>query len=370
MRKGLYFVVDTLDFNNPGGIEKKIEDQIKLYESVGIKMSMLPLKKSLYKGKETYWNINNIPSNISDFDILYFRKCTVIDMFFLSFFKKIKSMAPHVKVAMELPSFPYDGEFAKGIHGKIALAIDRIYRKKIAGVIDLLAITGKGESEVWGIKAVYFNNGIDVSRIVKKKNPYHKFGEEIVISCVAQFSPWHGYERLLKGLNEYYIKGGRQKIKVLMVGEGEEVKKYQELSRTLLLTDCVEFIGKKTTTELDDIFDMTDIGCCSLGRYKTNNYLSGELKSREYMGRGILMITGCDIDILCNKDYPYYCPYPNDSSFIDIEKLLSFYSVVEKYGDNELQSIIQNMAIDIIDFSKNYAPVLNAITRMLMEEPV
>ena len=95
----------------------------------------------------------------------------------------------------------------------------------------------------------------------------------------------------------------------------------------------------------------------AFGRYKTGNILSTSLKSREYLAKGLPIITGCKTDILTDN-FKYYIEFPNDSSNISFETIVSFYDELYKNKNKrELIKEIREYAKSKCDISKMVKPV-------------
>ena len=357
MKKGVFLVYDSLNMEKPSGIEKKILSQIKLFDFNNISMEI----KRLDKESGTFWNYE---VSLSNYDFIYFRRSTIIDARFIGFFKKIKRDNPKVKIMMEIPTFPYEGEYRKNFKNRISLCIDRYFREKLVGIIDYIVIVGQyQDTQIWGVKAIQIVNGIDVATIPIINKVYD---EKITISCIAKFSPWHGYERLINGLAEYYKNAGNRCVQLIMVGDGIESEKYKDLVSQYDLGNQVLFTGLLTGSDLDEVYQKTDIGCCSLGRYKSGLDVIGDLKSREFMAKGIPMILGCDIDILQGKEYKYAIQFPNNGTNIDIEKVLTFYdNLTLEYSAEELRKNIRKTAYEYADIKKTFRPVIDTCIKCL-----
>ncbi len=57
--------------------------------------------------------------------------------------------------------------------------------------------------------------------------------------------PWHGYERLLEGLANYYHKGGISNIVIYMVGDGRELheKAAEYLDLNNAFSEVIDYIN-------------------------------------------------------------------------------------------------------------------------------
>jgi len=210
---------------------------------------------------------------------------------------------------------------------------------------------------VWGIRALNLVNGIDV-KAIKPRTPRKQDGT-IKICCVAKFSPWHGYERLIRGLSDYYIRNPDVNVDLIMVGTGVETNKYKQLTQELHLGEHISFRGQLIGERLESVYDECDIGCCSLGRYKSGIDMTSELKSREFMAKGLPMICGCKIDVLEDQDYPYAIYFPNDATNIDISKVVDIYkNMVDRMSLEEMIGEIREFAMQHIDIHASYQPIV------------
>ena len=170
--------------------------------------------------------------------------------------------------------------------------------------------------------AVRIVNGIDPDAISLRQPVVD---DVIDLCCVAMFNKWHGYERLLNGLIDYYEKGGQREFKVHMVGEGSELPEYQRIARHPLLNNRVVFYGRLSGTDLDSVYDVADMGVTSLACYLSGIQVGSFLKSREYLLKGMPMVTGCPIDIL-DKDATWlYLEFANDDLPLDMDRVVRFF---------------------------------------------
>ncbi len=356
MLKGYYLVYDTLNLETPDGVEKKIISQLKMFKDNGINMQFYTLSKK----NGTFWHN---PELLGDADFIYFRRGTIAGFSFVNFLRKVKKLNKHIVIFMEIPTFPYEKEYDNSFKSKIALTIDHIFRKQLKKYISRFVIVNHHNGDVWGVKVINLVNGVNVHEI-KPKIP-RIYDGTIRICCVAKFSPWHGYERIIRGLSDYYKSNPSEKIQLVMVGTGVETEKYKELTEELGLNAYIDFRGQLIGEKLDDIYDECDIGCCSLGRYKSNISMTSELKSREFMAKGMPMICGCRIDILENIDYPYVIFFSNDNTIINLDNVVSFYkSMILKESSDEIIQNIRNFAMKKFDISITYKPIVDEALRL------
>lgn len=357
--KGLFLLYTDINKEEPDGIERKILSQIGIFEKAGIDMHTAVLERNAL----TKWVYKE---EYSEVDFIYFRKSTIIDWRFIRFFERIRNSGKHPTIFMEIPTYPYEGEFGKGVKDRMSLKIDHFFRKRLVKCIDRIVVTGANVGDnLWGVKAINIVNGIDFSTVNQRNYVGH--GDVINISCIAKFSPWHGYERLILGLSDYYRdkEKTKQTVNLLMVGDGSERSVYERLVKENGLDDHVKFLGRLTGEKLNEIYDITDIGACSFGRYKSGINVIGDLKSREFMAKGIPMICGCDIDVLRDKKYKYALFFQNDSSVIDINEVVEWYNRLDNKSEHEvITETIRSISNEWIDYGVTFKPVINEGERL------
>ena len=141
---------------------------------------------------------------------------------------------------------------------------------------------------------------------------------------VAEVHPWHGFDRVLTGLGEYYQKGGAQQVVFHIVGGVSErmMQEFRAIMEQYHLADKVIFHGKLFGTELDEVFSQCQFAIGSLARHRSGISRIKTLKNREYAARGIPFIYSeedSDFD-----QQPYVLKAPADESPIDIAGIIRF----------------------------------------------
>ena len=124
---------------------------------------------------------------------------------------------------------------------------------------------------------------VESEKIVEKK----KATNEITLLAVAIMRRQHGYEWVIRGLKTYYNKAHREKVKLLIVGDGPEKKKYQRLVYKYHLEDVVKFYPTTVGEELNKLYDQADIALAAFGMYKLGVNRLSALKTREYLAKGL-----------------------------------------------------------------------------------
>ena len=80
---------------------------------------------------------------------------------------------------------------------------------------------------------------------------------------VANLNFWHGFDRVITGLAEYYKVEREQKAYFNIVGSGTITEELKDLCKQKGVEEYVRFLGPKQGSELDKILDDTDlcVGC-------------------------------------------------------------------------------------------------------------
>ncbi len=343
--KGYYLFFGSED--NHTGIIKKINGQIKVFNSISsIELIPVKLKKRTLaikiKSRLPFWgygyDYDSLYEKIKDPDYIYIRP-TYVDREYLIFLKNLKVKYPNLKIICELYTYPYDKDFYHSF-GTFPLYLKDVNnRRHLFKYIDRFA-TLTQDDEIFGIKTIKIENGIDLDSVsfISDRNIEEN---TIRIVSVANMQGYHGFERLINGINYYYKNGGKKNFKYNVVGDdsSKECIYYKDLVKKYSLEKNVIFYGQKTGKDLEDIIRKSDIGLCSLGLYKLGIFEASPLKSREYLAYGLPMITGCKIEALEKGNFPYYIDFPNDSSDIDLFKIEKFYDDIYLYNNKSCYDI-------------------------------
>lgn len=254
---------------------------------------------------------------------------------FISLLKLLKEHCK--KIILELPTYPYDEENKYGIGSKVRIAVDKVYRKKLRKYLDAI-VTFYGEhKEIMGVPSMVIPNGFDFSRmeLVKEKLP-----EGVThIVAVSAMREWHGYERMIEGMHNYYATpSAEQRNFVLhLVGEGREYGKYKALIDEYKLHDHVVLEGAMFGEKLDSLYEKCAIGVDSLARHRTGVDVLSSLKSREYGAKGIPFVNSCKVDII-DDDFRYMLRVPADESPVDMNAVAEFCDRCNLEGDRRFET--------------------------------
>ena len=367
----LFLIFHGFDPNN--GISKKIKYQTEAMESLGHHVHICYMnedetskrrfvdnkvianygkgaiakikKRTEFESIVTYSALNKI-------DFVYIRSNHNANLFTINMVKRFKQNG--IKVVMEIPTYPYDQEYGNWWF-KRQIFQDKIFRNLLAKHLDAI-VTFSDDDFIFGQRTIKISNGIDFNKI-KIKQKTNDTTKELNLIGVAEIHYWHGFDRLVEGLANYYSKPHDYIVKFHVVGyffSKEDERIFRSVISKNQMDEHVIIYGKKNGEELDDIFNNCDIGIGSLGRHRVGIQNIKTLKNREYAARGIPFIySETDNDF---EDKPYILKIPADETPVDINKILLFYknlsitpqdirdSILDLSWECQMKKVIQNLS--------------------------
>ena len=232
-----------------------------------------------------------------------------------------------IKCVTEIPTYPYDHEF-KGypLKYKIPLYIDMMFRRALSAKMEAI-VTFSNKESIFGKRTICISNGIDLDSI-----PLHnpKKQQDIHLIAVAEIHYWHGFDRLVAGLGEYYKSNPNgRKVYFHVVGweddRGTTSNGYltvEQMARKYGIEKYVINHGKLFGDKLDEVFNQCVFAIGSLGRHRSGITEIKTLKNREYAARGISFIyseNDSDFD-----DKLYIIKAPADESPINVREIINY----------------------------------------------
>lgn len=253
-------------------------------------------------------------------DLVYMRSNHNANPFTIRMLHRMKKAG--IRLVMEIPTYPYDQEYITPFM-KAELFVDRCFRKKLARQLDAI-VTFSDYKTIFGIQTIQISNGIDFSEIPVKKQLNH-ISREIHLIGVAEIHYWHGYDRLIRGLAQYYHIPQIYKVYFHIVGDFSGQRERDEILPLIAqqnIESYVIFHGKQHGEALNQLFEQCNFGIGSLGRHRSGIDKIKTLKNREYAARGIPFIySETDEDF---EKMPYVLKAPADESPIDIQNIINF----------------------------------------------
>lgn len=337
--KALFLVFHGFASHN--GISKKIFSQVDALRECGVdtRLCHLEIDSEGFQKRmvddavlENYGNgiaakfkkrmcYGSLAQYISDekFDFVYMRSDHNANPFLTRFLKRLKKGG--IPVVMEISTYPYDNEYSRSPwKRKLYLKQDQLFRRGMARELYRM-VTFADYDTIFGVPTIKISNGIDFKQIPLKSD--HTDSKVIRLTGVADIHFWHGFDRIISGLADYYAAPQDTKVVFDVVGSGvpAEIAHLKEMVKENKLTDKVFFQGPLWGDDLNEQFNRSDIGIASLARHRCGIDKIKTLKNREYAARGIPFIYSETDDDFDGK--PFVVKAPADESPIDIQSLLA-----------------------------------------------
>ena len=289
---------------------------------VNSKTELMSIEKSFYSTMASLYDNLSSMVDPEEYDYIYMR-FEHVSLSMTSFLGKVKKMNKRIKIIAELPTYMGKWEPGTSLIGKFVFIGKRVFSNIIPLHIDRMA-TFSNHDALFGIKTIKIENFVDVEsiplRMPKVSNETHLLG-------VAMMTPSHGFDRVINGLADYYKNKPQRKVYFHIVGKGSVVPVWKELVEYHKLNDYVIFEGVKTSEELNEYFDNSQIAVASLAAFRKKTPKHSELKIREYTARGIPFIYSALEPQFENQSF--CLKVPHDESYINIRNVLDFYDKLD-----------------------------------------
>lgn len=312
-----------IDYKNSPGVSKKLNNTVKALNNIG------------YTAEGCFFNISVsgglrmlLSALKADADIIFFRYSLVFAPLMFLVILGLRLRGKQVIIDIPTP--------------RVVLAREIFSEKKFSSYLKYLLLAISGPWVLWpsnkviqyasesnwfsfGLKtkSVRLGNGVLIENLPLSSNAWEE-GQSLEIVAVALLAYWHGYDRLLKALSllsDEYL----DKINLTIVGAGDALRELEILTSELGLKN-VKFTGMLSGEPLDCIYDKAHVGVSSLGLHRKGITEASDLKTREYVARGLVVLgSGTDSDF--SEDSQIRKLVPCDES-IDplVEQLKSFFS--------------------------------------------
>lgn len=353
-------------FSNTSGISKKIKYQIKGLQSLGHTVYTCTYSiredghrvrciddkviedygtNKLIAGLRQRTNFNSIYDYCikNKIDFVYSRSFHNANPWTIRLFKRIKKAG--IPAVMEIPTYPYDQEYVGfPFITRLGAWIDRLYREKLAQQMNAI-ITFSNDNIIFGQQTIKISNGIDFDSIPLRQSS-NKNKDYLRFVAVAEVHYWHGLDRFVAGIGEYYKNGGNVNIQFDIIGgigEGElngsvHAPGISTLIHQYNIQDHVNLLGPRYGDELDKIFNGSDFAVGSLGRHRSGITNIKTLKNREYAVRGIPFIyseNDSDFD-----NMPYIIKAQANEEPIDIQNIIDYLKTFNTSSEEIRNSIL------------------------------
>lgn len=253
------------------------------------------------------------------FDIIYVRH-PYSSPYFIKWLSNISKSNPESKIVLEVPTFPFHKEF-RGLQ-KLSLMIDGWFSRYLKKYIHLIVVMGQTDA-LWGISTLNLSNGIEINLSEEFKSQRKK--GIVRLLAIGNWHYWHGLDRLIKGLSQFYSKNPDVIITLDIVGNGKTLNSYIKQVVQMQLDEYVKFHGYVPNKNLIGFYKSADICVGTLGNHRLGLTENCPLKHREYCSHGLpFILSSFDPDFPNDLSFVQYHP-PNDEP-LDCELILEFYA--------------------------------------------
>lgn len=345
MKTLLYLAPANINLDKPDGVCKKIMQQTKVFSEhfdtsvvaygengkvvhvhdgcIAEEKIMTGRKHRRHQLYEYAWEVYRAIKP----DYVYIRY-GYSDGKFVKLLKKMKQSGS--RIIIEVPTYPYAQEAKVNLYRRLTYAVDCVYRGQLKKYVYKIA-TFSDDTQIFGISCVHIVNGVDIrATAVRKAKTYQD--ESIHLIAVSSMERWHGYDRIIEGMKQYEKmrkEYSLPKVIVDLVGKGAEYETYREHIRECGMGDVIIMHGFKSGEELEELYQQADIALASLAMHRIGVYVASTLKTREYLAKGLPIVTSCKIDIIPD-DFPYLLRVSEDDSVIDIKNIVDFYNEMQQ----------------------------------------
>ncbi|NDV65190.1 glycosyltransferase family 4 protein [Bacteroides sp. 224] len=358
--KALFLIFHGFEESN--GISKKIRYQISAFKECGVDIRncyydidkdnnrkwiidnqvLVNFGNSIWGKIKKRFCFNAILEYIieQEIDFVYIRSYHNANPFTINFISKIKKR--NIKVVMEIPTYPYDQEYIT-LRMKLDLWVDKLFRRRLARETDAI-VTFSNEPVIFGKQTIRISNGIDFSKIKIKQPNSTSHSTQINLIGVAEVHYWHGFDRVVQGLADYYKSPHNTPVYFHIVGDLTGEREKRDILVPIKENNLEKYVilhGRKFGKELDSLFNEADFGIGSLGRHRSNITYIKTLKNREYAARGIpFAYSEIDEDF---EQMPYILKEPADETPINIQEIVDFYHS-RKWNSTEIRASIKYLS--------------------------
>lgn len=248
-----------------------------------------------------------------------------------------KARQAGIRVYYEIPTYPFFAEQFKISRQKYrALAkitLNVIFWPMIYRYIDRLVVIRSNTKARHYSKMIEITNGVRVDDIHGKS--YQKHEPEVFrMVTVGTLYPYHGCDRVLKGMAACNERIGDTRIEFHVIGRSQTIDDLQQMAVKLGLKNVV-FHGIKNTEELNEMFEQFDVGLGCLALHRRNADIDTALKVVEYFCRGVPVVSSGKCPL---EDTRFAHIIQDGDDAVDISDIYRFYCSL---SEESLQSLAE-----------------------------
>ncbi len=250
------------------------------------------------------------------------------------------------------------GGFIRRMATIAEISMRKRFLRRVAGIIGVTEEIVSGlRKDAPDVPSAVIANGVAVDAI-----PLTGFlpfdGERLALVFMAsRFSPWHGLERVLEGLDRYR---GPVRIELSVIGSVSNALR-RRACRSEREGIRIRCTGPLCGAELDETLGRATLAFASLALYKNGLRQACPLKAREYTARGIPFVFGYE-----DPDIPDDCPFvlrvENNDTPLDMREVIRFAKKVS--GTSEVSRSMREHALLHMDWSSRMRAMYDFVNRV------
>ncbi|MDO5332139.1 MAG: hypothetical protein Q4E99_05610, partial [Bacillota bacterium] len=320
MKKQIFYLTFIQANTQKGsGVFKKIEAQIKAFNRAGIDVFLGKYNNDMSHyhiikgdtevcslkivGLSSFKRDKAIIAKVQEFLLansisIVYTRWEQYSLRSANFYHSLKNKG--IDVLLEVPTYPTTERLISLKSDFVAKRYSIFIKRSLAAIYGSMGIpffkygvshiiNNNGYDNIWNIPVLKITNAVGVESIpiaAQIQTP-----NEIRLISVANIADWHGYDRILTGLKEYYSETQEIAVKYTVVGLGDGLAKLKSIVESSGLENYVSFAGFKTGNELTQLFDKSNVGVSILGIHRAGMKYIDTLKGREYCARALPFIT-------------------------------------------------------------------------------
>lgn len=181
----------------------------------------------------------------------------------------------------------------------------------------------------------------------------------INLLSVSSFQPWHGLDRIIKGLGNYTSP---EEFRISLVGSGPCLNEIKSLIHERNLSDYVSLPGNFSSKEIAEIAAVSHLAVGSLGLHRIGLEDACPIKHREFCLLGLPILFSC-----LDDDFPDSLPFiyrvSADDKPIDFSSLKEF--IIRLNENLDLNSSIMQYGINKLSWESKARELLSFLSKLL-----
>lgn len=327
-------------------IDEKIPKGLKYIEFHKISSPFIfsgHLAKRIY-GYLTKWDYVDRFLSKRSFDFILIRY-PLANFMLEKFIRKYGEFIIFEHQSKEIPELNSWRSFVPFVKAQLEKSYGKRILQKVKGIIGVTPeIINYELSRIDTLKPhAVISNGIDTEEVPLSKGLFYDGKELSLLFVEAHDTPWHGIDRLLRGLAVYRKTTPRINLHLV----GSLTNKTKKTVDELKIGDKVYFHGPIYGKEIDRIFNLAHIAVGTLALHRKQMKQACPLKVREYTARGVPFVIAYD-DVDLEDGLSFYLKLSPDDSPIDIDKIVSWANNVLK--DNDIPFYMREYALKKMDW--------------------